>query len=409
MLLNLLGNAVKFTEEGEVLLRVSRPDAEHDNQRDRVRIEVTDTGIGIDPENLAKVFDSFSQEDGSVTRRFGGTGLGLAISKQLVELMGGDIAVHSSRGSGTTFWFEISLELQSNADRESEPDLEGIRLLVVDDNPTNREILMTQLESWGVDVRTADSGRTAVDTIANGFTPDVVLLDLHMPGMSGLDTARELMQVRDGTPAKIVLLSSLSRQLTNTERKELNIASTLTKPVRQKLLKSCIAGLVDRPTDACISEPAQAHSEHDNAQALLNAEVLLVEDNLVNQEVAKAMLKMLGCKTTTATNGKQAIELLIGQDQRFDIVLMDCQMPEMDGFTATRALRDHERASGRPAQPVVALTANALTGDRERCLDAGMNDYLSKPFTMPDLRTIIAKQLVAENDDDADQTADDAA
>lgn len=409
VLLNLLGNAVKFTEQGEVLLRVSEATGGPGVEDDRVRIEVTDTGIGIDPDNLAKVFDSFSQEDGSVTRRFGGTGLGLAISKQLVELMGGDIAVESERSSGTTFWFEISLERQESTDPEKPVALSGTKVLVVDDNATNREILMTQLQSWGVDAQAAGSGKDAIRSLDGGFAPDIILLDLHMPGLNGLETAAELLQHDAESPAKIVLLSSLSRQLTSDERQELKIASTLTKPVRQKLLKGCLSGLVSQAKEPAADAAVQSQSEEEQAQALLDAEVLLVEDNVVNQEVAQAMLKMLGCKTTSAMNGKEAIELLIDKGQSFDVVLMDCQMPEMDGFSATRALRDHERSAGRTPQPVVALTANALTGDRERCLEAGMDDYLSKPFTMPDLREIIVKQLTAQNDDDADQSADDAA
>ncbi|MDJ0760500.1 MAG: response regulator [Woeseiaceae bacterium] len=410
VLLNLLGNAVKFTESGEVVLRVTRPAESVDRDDDLVAIEVRDTGIGIDPENIARVFDSFSQEDGSVTRRFGGTGLGLAISRQLVDLMGGTINVESSQGRGTSFWFEIALERQVKSEQSADESLKGVTTLVVDDNETNREILHSQLSSWGIDVTLAESGKQALQKIRGGLRPDVVLLDLHMPEMDGLDTAAALKESDACSDARIVLLSSLSRQLTQAERENLQITSTLTKPIRQRLLKACIAGLVNDVDTSYTATISQPEPEAEDAAELLDANVLLVEDNLVNQEVAKAMLKMLGCETTSAMNGKEAVELLIEQDQSFDIVLMDCQMPEMDGFSATRAVREHERDAGKSAQSIVALTANALTGDRERCLEAGMNDYLSKPFTMPALRDIIARQLgMASNDDESADASDSAA
>ncbi|MDJ0918941.1 MAG: response regulator [Woeseiaceae bacterium] len=410
ILLNLLGNAVKFTESGEILLRVTRPAKHADDNDDLVRIEVKDTGIGIDPENIARVFDSFSQEDGSVTRRFGGTGLGLAISRQLVDLMGGDIQVESSQGQGTTFWFEIALDQQRKPGQSIDESLEGVSTLVVDDNQTNRDILHAQLSSWGVDVRLAGSGQQALQHLRDGFCPDIVLLDLHMPEMNGLDTAAEIQKLDACSDAKIVLLSSLSRQVTKAERENLQITSTLTKPIRQRLLKACMTGLVNSVDTVTAAVVTQPESEAQEPAGLLEANVLLVEDNLVNQEVASAMLKMLGCRITSAMNGKEAVELLIDQDQSFDIVLMDCQMPEMDGFSATRAVREHERNTGKTTQSIVALTANALTGDRERCLEAGMNDYLSKPFTMPALREIIARQLgMASNDDRSVDASDDAA
>ena len=408
ILLNLVGNAIKFTEAGQVLIRVSPADVKDKND-EALLVEVIDTGIGIDSENQARIFDSFSQEDGSVTRRYGGTGLGLSITRQLVELMDGEIGVTSVRGQGTTFWFQVSLQgLTRQRDQENQ-SLSGVRALIVDDNATNREILTTQLASWGIDVSEAASGREAIDVLENNLNPEIVLLDMKMPEMNGLETAVEIRKRDIGSAAKIVLLSSLSGQLNRAEREQHGIEFTLTKPVRQRLLKSCLSGLmgVDEGGD-----PDQLHSAQPAAadQTPLNATVLLVEDNIVNQKVAKAMLKLLGCKTTSVMNGKEAVELLINQEKRFDIVLMDCQMPEMDGFTATKVIRQYEQSSGKAAHPIVALTANALTGDRERCLEAGMNDYLSKPFTMPILREIVASQL-SRNDDSAagSDAANDAA
>jgi CheY-like chemotaxis protein len=263
----------------------------------------------------------------------------------------------------------------------------------VDDNVTNRELLVTQLTSWGLDVAQAASGREAIDAIERDLCPDIILLDLKMPDMNGLETAAEIRTRANGTSARIVLLSSLSGQLNEAERVDLGIASTLTKPVRQKLLKNCVSGLLN-PDETGEVAPEESGRQPGTDASPLNLNVLLVEDNIVNQEVAKAMLSKLGCKTTSAINGKEAVDLIVSQEQSFDVVLMDCQMPEMDGFTATRAIREDEQSTGKAMQTIIALTANALTGDRERCLEAGMNDYLPKPFKLPALRQIIAKQLV---------------
>jgi CheY-like chemotaxis protein len=392
VLLNLVGNAVKFTKEGQVLIRVSHANAESKND-DALLFEVIDTGIGIDTENVARIFDSFSQEDGSVTRRFGGTGLGLAISRQLVELMGGGIGVDSERGQGTTFWFTVTMKSLASQEDLEHKDLSGARVLIVDDNATNRELLVTQLTSWGLDVSEAASGYEAIDAIEKGPCPEIILLDLKMPGMNGLETAAKIRAREDGAATKIVLLSSLSGQLNEAERVNLRIESTLTKPVRQTLLQNCLSGLLN-PEDVDEPHPEKPVESPGTSVAPLNVSVLLVEDNIVNQEVAKAMLTKLGCTTTSAINGKEAVDIVIHQEKRFDVILMDCQMPEMDGFTATKAIRENERLAGNTVtQPIIALTANALTGDRERCLEAGMNDYLSKPFTLPALRSIIANQL----------------
>ena len=309
--------------------------------------------------------------------------------------MGGGIGVDSERGEGTTFWFTVTMESLGSQEGLEHKDLSGARVLIVDDNETNRELLLAQLTSWGIDVSQAASGYEAIDAMESGLRPQIILLDLKMPGMNGLETAAKIRARADGTTTKIVLLSSLSGQLNETERVNLRIESTLTKPVRQKLLKNCLSGLLN-PDETGEVIPEEQEQPVGTTAAPLNATVLLVEDNIVNQEVAKAMLAKLGCNTTSAINGKEAVDIVINQEKRFDVILMDCQMPEMDGFTATRAIRENERLTGNTmTHPIIALTANALTGDRERCLEAGMNDYLPKPFTMPALRSIIANHLGA--------------
>ncbi|MEO1037317.1 MAG: response regulator [Pseudomonadota bacterium] len=386
VLLNLMGNAVKFTEHGEVVVRVE--DRPRNGQRG-IFIEVRDTGIGIEAANQARVFDSFSQEDGSVTRRFGGTGLGLAICKQLVELMGGEIGLTSRPAHGSRFWFHIPLEIAVLTSSELRRDnLVGARALVVDDNLTNREILAGHLVSWGMDVSRAFDGDAALALVDQHVDDpfDVVLLDLHMPGMDGLTVARKMREMPAGENVIVVLLSSISGHVSQAERLAVAIDSTLTKPVRQSQLLDCLVGLLHGSDRTATDISRRTASINLTA---LYARVLLVEDNEVNQAVAEGMLEELGCSVTIANNGKEAIDHLLTRRCEFDVVLMDCQMPEMDGFSATRAIRADEDASGRAPVPIVALTANALTGDRERCLDAGMDDYLSKPFTMPQLRDAI--------------------
>ena len=388
VLLNLLGNAVKFTEQGEVVVRLES--CAIDGQP-AVYFEVKDTGIGIDPAKQSQVFDSFAQEDGSVTRRYGGTGLGLAICKQLVGLMGGEIGLTSHPGRGSMFWFRIPLEIAALSSSELLLDnLLGARALVVDDNSTNREILATQLDSWGIEVSQVSDGQAAILEIERHRDDpfDVVLLDLHMPGMDGLATARGIRAQPTGETVTIVLLSSISGHVTNAERDELGIDSALTKPVRQSQLLDCLVGLLRGVERRVTGNTGRMEGFGHPA---LNARVLLVEDNEVNQAVAEGMLTQLGCDVTIANNGKEALDWLIDKRAAFDMVLMDCQMPEMDGFTATRAIRRDEANSGRSAVPIVALTANALTGDRERCMEAGMDDYLPKPFAMRDLRDVMCQ------------------
>jgi two-component system, sensor histidine kinase and response regulator len=392
VVVNLLSNAVKFTESGEIVIRVSQQMGQDDSQ---LRIEVADTGIGIRKENLHRVFDSFAQEDGSITRRYGGTGLGLAICKQLVGLMGGEIGVESESGQGSTFWFTVCMPCDVSTGATLEPSvLSGVRALVVDDSATNREILRRQLESWHIEVTEADSGLEALVALQRTLEdpPDVVLLDLHMPDMDGLATARKLRTLLDGRDVPFVLLSSVSGFVGAQESDGVGLAARLTKPVRQSELHDCLLSLVCGTGTRARFRSYKVPVATELPRAL-DLHVLLAEDNQVNRAVALGMLEQLGCRTAAVVNGAEAVALT--GTEPFDVVLMDCQMPELDGLSATRAIRAREAAAQGSRLPIVALTANALDGDRERCLAAGMDGYLSKPFTMQGLRDVL--RGVAQN------------
>ncbi len=389
VVLNLAGNAVKFTERGEVIVRAEeRP---IDGQTG-VLISVIDTGIGIDEANLERVFESFSQEDGSITRRFGGTGLGLAISSQIVDLMGGRIGVSSQVGQGTTFWFHFPLpESEGCHLKFNENILSGQSLLLVDDNAICRDVLGRYLRDVGADVTAVANGRQAIAAVS-GQHFDIVLVDLHMPETDGITTIRKMQERCGESVPRFALLNYLSAQVSKAEIEELSIACTISKPVRRQNMYDRLRHFVLGEGDM---NGATANTEVVKSLELesISARVLLVEDNDVNLLVAKAMLERLGCDFVCALNGEQSVDIVVGQRESFDLVLMDCQMPVMDGFTATKVIRRDEAKDGRAPIPIIALTANAIAGDRERCLAAGMTDYLSKPFTMPQLREAIEKQL----------------
>jgi signal transduction histidine kinase/CheY-like chemotaxis protein len=395
ILVNLIGNAVKFTEQGEIIVRLTEREDASDTTV--YRFEVQDTGVGINPEKTNAIFESFSQEDGSTTRRFGGTGLGLSISKQLIDLMGGEIGVDSTPGKGSTFWFTAHLAKDEATSSYLQPDvLAGTRVLIVDDNATNREILRHQLEGWRVQVVEASSGSEALARLSqtsNADEPfDVVLLDMHMPEMDGLEVARVIRQDPDFGHLSLVMLSSVSTAGSDLERQEAGLDAWLTKPIRQTRLHEALQSVMASEILKRTSDGIQARlreSEIDGNEISLR--ILLVEDNSVNLAVAEGMLSALGHHTTSARNGCEAV--LAFQAETFDLVLMDCQMPEMDGFEATQAIRQWEKDKHRSPTRIIALTANALKGDRERCLKAGMDDYLSKPFTTEQLRDVSTSHM----------------
>ena len=406
VLTNLIGNAIKFTEHGEVVVSVgpAADDVTPDPARSVcLRFAVTDTGIGIDSGTRAALFQPFSQADMSTTRRFGGTGLGLSISKQLVELMGGVVDVEGSPGLGSTFWFtaRFAESFAPRVDTRPMADLAGRRVLIVDDNATNRRILAHQLESWGMIPTLADGGTEALAVLTwsvEAATPfDIAILDLQMPGMDGLDLTRTIKASPGVGALPIILLTSLGQRGHAAAAEAAGVAGYLTKPVRHAHLEQCLASVLGGVEltrgSATRSVRPSLVTRHTLAEAnrRSRARILLAEDNAVNQRVASKMLEGLGCLVDVAPDGRQAVAALESTD--YDLILMDCQMPEMDRFAATRAIRARE-GSGRRT-PIVAMTANAMAGDRERCLDAGMDGYLTKPVRPDELAATVAEWLAA--------------
>ncbi|MDH3429340.1 MAG: response regulator [Gammaproteobacteria bacterium] len=407
VLMNLVGNAVKFTDHGEITIRVVDCAAQHGHYR----FEVSDTGIGIRPENVAKIFEPFSQEDGSTTRRFGGTGLGLSISRQLVELMSGEIGVDSTPGKGCVFWFTAQLEQDEATSELPQPYLLIEKsVLIVDDNATNREILAHQLESWGMCVTSTSSGAETLELLAHkGPDPeafDVMLLDMSMPGMDGLQLAQAIGRLPGHCNVPIVMLSSLSRADLSAEQAQIASHDWLTKPVRQArmfdALKSVLSNAAAKAS-ASSSTPQPASADHETDSDDFESRglrILLADDNAVNREVAMAMLKSPDYLITPVCTGVQAVEAV--QNKTFDVVLMDCRMPEMDGYDATRAIRQWEEQHGHARIPIIALTANALQGDEKKCLEAGMDSYISKPFKQTQLRSAIEAVTAVEPQENSD-------
>jgi signal transduction histidine kinase/CheY-like chemotaxis protein/HPt (histidine-containing phosphotransfer) domain-containing protein len=394
ILVNLIGNAIKFTAAGEVSLRVAV--VEEMGAETVIEFAVKDTGIGISPEQLPRIFESFRQADGSTTRRFGGTGLGLSISKQLVELMGGHIEVQSTVGQGSTFRFTVHLQRVADQQRSATaPSIAGARVLIVDDNATNREILEHHLSGWRVDHESAADGAQALirlDQASRRGRPfQMVVLDHHMPGMDGVEVALRIRRDPGHDRMRLMMLSSVSDQIDPDVLAQAGVSACLNKPVRPSALYNALATAFGETR-----APKTAHVESHADQGILrevgfSGRVLLAEDNVVNQEVAVNMLEGLNCQVAVAGNGLEALAAL--ERASFDLVLMDCQMPELDGFATTAEIRRREAAAGRSPRPILALTANAMEGDRERCLEAGMDDYLSKPFTREALAGMLARYL----------------
>ncbi|GAB1393533.1 hypothetical protein MASR1M60_16960 [Rhodocyclaceae bacterium] len=395
VLVNLTSNAIKFTAAGEVAIEVKM--VAHKGQRQLLRFDVRDTGIGIPADRIDSLFQPFSQLDASTTRRYGGTGLGLSISKRLVELMGGEIGVDSHEGEGTTFWFTLSLELGEENVKPAtstapEIDLTGCRVLVVDDNATNRRLLLTLLKSWGCQSSEADGGAAAMHllkaAVATGKPFEIALLDMNMPEQDGETLGRLIRDDPELTSTRRVMLTSAALRGDAARMRDAGFDAYLTKPLKEDHIRRCIASLRGNGTADAAPELITRHTL-DQAQHQAGR-ILLVEDNRVNQQLAFALLRRQGYEVSLAENGQEALERLASED--FDLVLMDCQMPVLNGFDATRQLR-HGAPVRNPQIPVIAMTANAMEGDREACLAAGMNDYLSKPINTRELTTLIGRYL----------------
>jgi PAS domain S-box-containing protein len=400
VLLNLVSNAIKFTEQGEVVLRVTKI-AENERLA-HLRFSVRDTGPGIPLEAQAKLFQPFVQADGSTTRRFGGTGLGLAICRQLVTLMGGRIGLESTPGQGSTFWVELSFPVQEAAPIILLPktDLAGKRALVVDDNATNREILTRQLAAWRIECVAVESGEAALGALraaaGRGEPFHFGVLDFQMPAMSGLELARVISAEPALAGVQLVLLTSMGHMLSRRELDEAGVAACLIKPARQSQLHDALVNMLSGPVAP--EMPKLLSRAPFVPAAEIKLRILIAEDNAVNQQVAFMQLQKLGYSADIVADGQQAVAAV--QAHSYDVVLMDCQMPELDGFEATRRIRTWEadrRARKDAVAPlhIIAMTANAMVGDREECLAAGMDDYVSKPVRQADLAAALARSSMA--------------
>ena len=460
ILVNLIGNAIKFTSQGEVAVQVLIE--EETEQEVFLRFEISDTGIGIPVEIQERLFTSFSQADSSTTRKFGGTGLGLSICKQLVEMMGGSIGVDSAPGNGSRFWFTARLSKQQGHISHEAPQasLEGIRVCVVDDNDTNRLLLHHYTSEWKMECSSANSLEDAMlillQAAEEGRPIDLVLLDQMMPNQDGFDLARSIRSTHELAQTQMVLLTSAGRRGDSQKAKDLGFSAYLTKPLRQAQLYRCLSMVMGRAQELTgnsvpPSLPIITRHTLKELQARERVRILLAEDNIVNQKVAVRMLEKLGYRVNVVANGQEAVEALAGLP--FDVVLMDCQMPEMDGFEATRTIRVREEETREPLSvnrepensaeysvkgtgketttsdthhsspithhgsrmtshgllitdhvPIIAMTANAMKGDREKCLEAGMDDFLAKPVKLEELEAVLQRWLGTGEKDTSSQS-----
>jgi two-component system sensor histidine kinase/response regulator len=392
ILVNLIGNAIKFTQQGEIVVRVAHESEEA--QKVCLHISVADTGIGIPLDRQQKIFEAFSQADGSTTRKFGGTGLGLTISTRLVEMMGGRIWVESEPGKGSTFHFTTWLGVQ---DKVTPPfsveasQLCDLSALIVDDNLTNRVVLEGMLSRWGmkpVSVDRAEAALQAMQGAARASRPfAIVIVDGQMPGIDGFTLVKQIQACPELAATTVVMLTSIGHKGDAALCRELGIAAYLMKPARQNELLGTLCRVLRKSPETQVPTLITRHTLREERSRL---QILLAEDNAVNQTLAVRILEKRGYVVTVAGDGRAALAAL--EKQPFDLVLMDVQMPEMDGFQATAAIRAKEQP-GAPSLPIIAMTAHALKGDQERCIAAGMNGYVSKPIRTADLFSAIESAL----------------
>ncbi|MDD2898014.1 MAG: response regulator [Desulfuromonadaceae bacterium] len=396
ILTNLIGNAIKFTTVGEVVINAKLESA--GNGHFTIRFSVCDTGIGIPADRLDAIFTPFTQVDGSITRKFGGTGLGLSISKKLAEMMGGEVGIESVVGKGSTFWFTARFEQPIGYQPVSEPraELTGAKILVVDDNNTNLMLMVSLLSGWGCRYETASDGVTATAIMRKALEQadpfQIALIDQQMPGMDGITLGRLIKSDKLLETAALVMVTSMGQRGDAVMLEQIGFAGYLNKPVRKSQLYDCLAIVLGRASIAAKKPENGIVTRHTvEESAARGIRILVAEDNIINQKVAQKMLNSLGYKVDVVANGLEAVKAL--ELINYDLVLMDCQMPEMDGFTATSAIRGEQSKVTNHAIPIIAMTANAMIGDEEECLAAGMNDYIAKPVTKAKLAEILPKWL----------------
>ncbi|WP_166425459.1 response regulator [Paraglaciecola sp. 20A4] len=373
---NLVGNAIKFTEKGEVAVYYSLQ--QRTESRSKVLIEVTDTGVGLNAEDQARLFERFSQADGSTTRKHGGTGLGLAISKQLVELMGGEIGIRSVEGEGSTFWFTLDLENAEPVETErEEADLSGQKILVVDDNLTNRTLLGHLLTNWQVEHTLVGRARDALESLSTAVAQNqpysIAIIDMQMPGMDGAHLGAMIKATPELASTHLMMLTSQGQRGDGKKFKDAGFSAYLNKPIDQSILQNSLMQVAGLTSDD--GPLLTVYSTRKKPQ--YKVRVLIVEDNVINQIVAQSLLEQFGIRADVAANGEEALVAL--KSLPYDLVFMDCQMPVMDGFEASRCIRDPQSKVLNKDIPIVAMTANTMQGDRAKCLAAGMNDFISKP------------------------------
>ncbi|MEI6702313.1 MAG: response regulator, partial [Deltaproteobacteria bacterium] len=382
VLTNLTGNSVKFTAKGEIAVRAGLV-SETENEA-LIRFSIKDTGIGIPPNKQSILFSKFTQADPSTTRQYGGTGLGLAISKQLAEMMGGEVGIVSEEGKGSEFWFTARFNKQTGRDQPTiiPVGIRGARILVVDDNATSREMLMAQLIAWGVRTKEAKNGSLALSALYQAIDArepfQIAIVDMQMPGMDGATLARIIKSDENLKDTRLVLCASLDQRGDARRMQEIGFAAYLVKPVQHREFIDCIAAVLAGTATIQPTQPILTrHMVREIRRGMVR--ILLAEDNITNQQVAMGILKNLGLRVDPAANGAEAVKAL--ETIPYDLVLMDMMMPEMDGLEATLHIRSPASAVLNHRIPIIAMTANAMQGDREKCLEAGMNDYVSKPIS----------------------------